>query len=66
MCPLKQIQSDIERCQNQIASTYDQQFDQNCESTKITREGFQRQLCKLFAKESHQIEQIEVTGAEII
>ena len=66
MRTLKLIQQDIERCQTQIAATYEKPFEQSIQSTIITREGFQIQLCKLFGERNLVIKQIKVIAAEIM
>lgn len=46
---IKEVQRDIERCQKQIANTYDLNLNfENESDRRITREGFQLQLAKLF------------------
>jgi|SRR5690606_10197268 len=61
---LEEIKSDITRCQNQIAMTYDDTISfSNDEERQITRQGFQMQLQKLFSERALHI---EVHGATVV
>lgn len=65
MRKLEDISKDIERCQAQIASTYNASLLNN-EDRQITREGFQRQLHKLHEERTEYIQQIKVKDSKVI
>lgn len=52
---INEINKDIERCQKQISTTYEKEYSDE-ENRKITREGFQLQLHKLFEEKAMHLE----------
>lgn len=63
---IETINKDIIRCQGQIAAIFDlSEIEQQTEASKITIEGFQLQLQKLYNEKEWAIKNIRVIDAKI-